>query len=250
MKSIKSIKLSTLSLAILTSLFSLTAEAITPAVHHPHNSPTNFYITYLSQNDVKALINYGESQHIHKYFMWTINQDTDIADPKSLVTAATEEGSADQDTNFSFAAYYPNYAAYDDQRAIPGKAYLIANNPDLQGKLSKTQELLYAFAETQVLTGTINNYINTPNSYGAIYLYDPWSDISANDPFCGISSAPGDGIPRDSNGYNLICGYAFDSDSRHHNYDDTASYNHFGNFEAFANLKAKYPNLSLSLSIY
>jgi GH18 family chitinase len=238
-------KFSKLNLAILSSLF-LTTGAFAQTASE---DPQNFYITYLSQNDVKALVQYGESQNIHQFFMWTVDQDTPINDPKSLINATVAAGKNAQDNHFSFAAYYPNYAAYNDQRAIPGKAYLITPNADLDSKLPQLQKLIYAFAETQVLTGTINDYINTPHSFGAIYLYDPWSDLASSDPFCGKSSSNNDGIPRDSQGYNLICGYAFDSDSTHHQYDDTAAYNHFGNFEAFANLKAKNPNLSVALSI-
>jgi GH18 family chitinase len=175
--------------------------------------------------------------------MWTVDQDTAITDPLSLIKALRENY-----PEINFAAYYPNYAAYNDQRALPGKAYMITDS-DLEGKLPKLDKLIYAFAETQIKRDTVNNYINTPHSYGAVYLYDPWSDLSHDDSFCGKQGTPDDGIPRDANGYNLICGYAFDSDSTHHHYDDSISYNSFGNFEAFSKLSSNDPHKPLSKAL-
>ncbi len=234
-----------LRLAVISSLCAMSTIGVAasplPSAKNSTSTENNFYITYVSQNDAKELVKYGKSKGITQYFMWTIDQDTSITDPQSLLQAIR---STYPDINF--AAYYANYAAYNDQRAIPGKAYMIGNQ-DLMDKLPKLNKLIYAFAETQVKTGTVNNYINTPHSYGAIYLYDPWSDLAKDDTFCGKTATPDDGIPRDENGYNLICGYAFDSDSTHHNYDNSDSYNKFGNFEAFSNLNS--PTLSKSLSI-
>jgi GH18 family chitinase len=227
-------KLSILCKAITLSLGCITTTALAA-------STSNFYVTYVSPDDVKELVKYGESRGIHDFFMWTVDQDTSINEPSSLISAVKSTATSGS----RFTAYYANYAAYNDQRAIPGKSYLI-NDADLNEKLSKIDTLIYAFAETQVLTETQNDYTKTPHSFGAIYLFDPWSDLSSSDEFCGIHSATSN-LPLDANGYNLICGYAFDTDQAHHTYDTT--YNYFGNIEKFSELKKTHPNLTLSLSV-
>ncbi len=200
----------------------------------------NFYVTYMSPADVKAAVNYANSQGIHRFFMWTVDQDAPASSANSLIGAMNQA-----DPNAYIATYFPNYASYNNQRAIPSPSYTIAGSAaDLDPKLNASNELVYAFAETQVPTTPVqpgqapvgDMYINTPNSYGAVYIYDPWSDLAAGDGFCGQSNLPS-GVPVDTNGYNLICGYAFDNTSKYHNqYNNTAQFNSFGNMEAFSNL--------------
>ena len=211
----------------------ISANAATPTL----TSYSNFYVTYMTPNDVQTAVNYAKSQGISRFFMWTVDQDAPATSAASLINAIN---TADPDA--TIATYFPNYASYNDQRAIPGTAYTIGgSSADLNPKLNASNELIYAFAETQVPSTVSSgqpvgdNYINTPNSYGSIYMFDPWSDLAAGDTFCGNSNLPA-GVPVDANGYNLICGYAFDNQGRA--YSNTADYNNFGNFESLAALPA------------
>ncbi len=204
----------------------------------------NFYITYMSPAAVNVAVKYAASKGVHHVILWTVDQDAPQTGNNSLINAINQA-----DSSVIVDTYFPNYAAYNNQRALPGASYNIMTtgspatlNPDLKAKLSATNSLIYAFAETQVPTTPTSdapiddNYINTPYSYGAVYLYDPWSDLAPNDVFCGKN--PGiSNYPVDGNGYNLICSYAFANKGKP--YDTGADYNHYGNFSAFAKLPAQ-----------
>lgn len=222
-----------LALSIVGTLASMgVASGTTPI----QTSYSNFYITYMSTSAVGSIVKYAEapSVGINHFFVWTIDQDAPASQPTSLLNAINNA-----DSNASIVAYYPNYAVYNNNRAIPGPSYQVANNPDLDAKLADVNTLIYAFAETQVppTAGSPagDNYINTPYSYGSVYLYDPWSDLAPNDEFCGKNpSGLSYPTPVDANGYNLVCGYAFDNQGKP--YDPSGNYNHYGNFEAFSAL--------------
>jgi len=197
------------------------------------SSYDNFYVTYMSPTAVQSAVKYAESQGVSRFFMWTVDQDAPATSANSLIAAINKA-----DPNADVVTYFPNYASYNNQRAIPGASYTIAGNAaDLDPKLNASNELVYAFAETQVPTSADSKdfFANTPNSYGAVYLFDPWSDLAPGDAFCGNSGLP-QGVPVDANGYNLICAYAFDNKSGSSVYKNDANYNNFGNFSAFAKL--------------
>lgn len=226
------------------------AKADTPVPTMTNYS--NFYITYMSPGDVKSVVNYSEAytengtvEPVNRFFMWTIDQDAPIASDSSLIGAIN-----DANNNAVVVTYYPNYAVYNNARAVPGGvSYGVAGNSDLTSKLAQTDEVIYAFAETQVSTtlGANNDYYSDPTAYpgayGSIYMYDPWSDLTANEPFCGPWSATnpapaGTPVVQNTAGteYNLICAFAFDNRTGQPVYDNSANYNNFGNFEAFAAL--------------
>jgi hypothetical protein len=101
----KPLKFSKIKVAVLSSLFGLGAISMANA-NMPQNkadTENNFYITYVSQNDEKELIRYGKTQGINQFFMWTVDQDTAITDPLSLIKALRENY-----PEINFAAYYPN----------------------------------------------------------------------------------------------------------------------------------------------
>ncbi len=198
-------------------------------------SYNNFYITYMSPQDVQSAVTYAESVGVSRFFMWTVDQDAPASSANSLI-GAINSAAEDAQQNAQVVTYFPNYAVYNNQRAIPGVSYTITGSAsDLDPKLQASNEFIYAFLETQVPTapGATDDYINTPNSYGSVYMFDPWSDMAAEDPFCGKSGLPS-GVPVDANGYNLICAYAFDNQGKA--YDNGTNFNNYGNFEAFAAL--------------
>lgn len=210
------------------------------AVAAATNAYKNFYVTYMSVPAVKSAVKYAKSQGVNHFFMWTLDQDASIKSPNSLIEAINAAA-----PNSDIALYYPNYAAYNNQRAIPGQSYLIKNNPDVTQKIARGNQLIYAFSETQVPSGKDvtgkpvgDRFIQTPGSYGSVYIFDPWSDLSAGDTFCGKGVQ---GVPVDGNGYNLICGFAFDNKinsttGAYYQYANDGSYNYYGNLEAFSKL--------------
>lgn len=223
-------KLNKIALASFLGLLSCASFAEAQNTTSTYN---NFYVAYMSPADVASAVTYAKSKGVNRFFMWTVDQDAPASSTNSLIGAVN---SANKDA--SIATYFANYASYNNQRAIPGPSYTISGSAaDLNPKLNASNELIYSFLETQVpaYTGAPAHYINTPHSYGSVYLFDPWSDLAPGDTFCGKANLPV-GVPVDGNGYNLICGYAFDNQGK--SYTNTADYNHYGNFEAFAALPA------------
>jgi GH18 family chitinase len=181
----------------------------------------NMFISYVDPSDVQATVKYANSLGIHNFFFWTYSGDVGYNNNASLIQAINNT-----DSQANISGYWADWEMYNTGNAIPTPAYSLVNNSDLTTKLQHSNTLVYAFLEAQVSHynngyRNISNYTNpfiSPNEFGSLYFFDPYSDFAANlnntttANFC-VNNVPA-GLPTTTldpqypgKAVNLICDY-------------------------------------------
>lgn len=225
----------------------LTATAFaTSATAAPPTSYKNMFISYFSPANVRSAVAYASGQGINQFIVWDVqgdvNPQSDAQD--SLLYNLKHSGNG----NPNVTAYFENWGVYNQSplpdgspKALPLANYAIpgsidsgtgepATNADLTAKLPLINTLAYSFLEAQ----TTHDNVNT-KEIGTVYFTDPWADLLPTDAWC----------LKDPMGQK-VCGYAAKMSKKPETFAQSAK---MGNFEAFAQLPKKYPNLKTEISI-
>ena len=154
----------TVALVCAASVFAVTAD-----------NYNNMYLSYFSQDNIKSLGDYLQSNHkeFQGAMAWEISNDLPITDKRSLLYTFNTDNNFDHK---AMVLYWADWDAYLSSHALPSANAPLANFKNTFSTLSQshTVRVLYSFLEAVPKNNPYTKAV------GTVYFNDPWSDLSAN----------------------------------------------------------------------